>query len=99
MSAALVLEFSGVSATQYREVNAVLGLDAGTGEGDWPDGLICHTGAASAGGLLVFEVWESQEAQSAFMRSRLGPALGQVGLPEPTRIEWLTVEGHHVSTS
>jgi hypothetical protein len=95
MSDALVLEFSGVSAAQYREVNAVLGIDPVTGEGDWPAGLTSHTGAASASGLLVFEVWESQEAQAAFMSSRLGPALGQVGLPEPARQEWLSVEGHH----
>jgi hypothetical protein len=95
MSDALVLEFGGVSAAQYREVNAVLGIDPVTGEGDWPAGLMSHTGAASASGLLVFEVWESQEAQAAFMSTRLGPALGQVGLPEPAREEWLSVEGHH----
>ncbi len=95
MSDALVLEFSGVSAAQYREVNAILGIDPDTGEGDWPDGLTCHTGAVSAGGFLVFEVWDSQEAQATFMNSRLGPALGQVGVPEPARAEWLSVEGHH----
>jgi len=95
MPDALVLEFTGVSPAQYREVNAVLGIDPDTGDGDWPDGLTAHTGAASASGLLVFEVWESQEAQAAFMSSRLGPALGQVGLPEPARAEWLSVEGHH----
>ena len=95
MSDALVLEFSGVSAAQYRKVNAILGIDPVTGEGDWPGGLTSHTGAASASGLLVFEVWESQEAQAAFMSSRLGPALGQVGVPEPARAEWLSVEGHH----
>jgi hypothetical protein len=96
MSDALVLEFGGVSAAQYREVNAILGIDPETGEGDWPDGLTSHTGAVSASGLLVFEVWESRGAQAAFMDSRLGPALGQVGLPEPSRVEWLTIEGHHV---
>jgi hypothetical protein len=95
MSDALVLEFSGVSAAQYREVNAILGIDPESGAGDWPDGLTSHTGAASASGLLVFEVWESQDAQAAFMTSRLGPALGQAGLPEPTRAEWLSVEGYH----
>jgi hypothetical protein len=96
MSDALVLEFSGVSAAQYREVNAVLGIDPDTGEGEWPDGLTCHTGAVSASGFLVFEVWDSQAAQATFMKSRLGPALGQVGVPEPARAEWLSVEGHHV---
>jgi hypothetical protein len=96
MSNALVLEFSGVSPAQYREVNELLGIDPETGAGDWPDGLACHTGAASGDGLLVFEVWDSQEAQAAFMSSRLGPALGKAGLSVPTRAEWLSVEGHHV---
>jgi hypothetical protein len=95
MSDALLLEFGGVSAAQYREVNATLGIDPDTGEGDWPDGLTSHTGAAGAGGLVVFEVWVSREAQEAFMGSRLGPALGQAGLPAPERAEWFSVEGHH----
>jgi len=97
MSEAVLLEFSGVGAAQYREVNGILGIDSETGEGDWPDGLISHTGASSADGLVVFEVWESQEAQGAFMNSRLGPALGQAGLPEPARLEWFAVEGHFSS--
>ena len=29
------------------------------------------------------------------MASRLGPALGQVGVPEPTRVEWLSLLVHH----
>jgi len=31
------------------------------------------------------------------MASRLGPALDKVGLPEPTRVEWLSVLGEHSS--
>lgn len=96
MAEALILEFAGVTADQYRGVNAALGIDPDTGEGDWPDGLLSHTGAAGSGGdLVVFEVWESQESQGTFMADRLGPALGQVGLPQPSRMEWLSVLGHH----
>jgi len=29
------------------------------------------------------------------MAARLGPALGQAGLREPTRVEWLSVAGHY----
>jgi len=94
MSEALVLEFSGVTADDYRAVNGHLGVDAATGAGDWPAGLLSHTGAEHADGLLVFEVWESQDAQGAFMAARLGPALGQAGLPAPSRVQWLTVLGH-----
>ena len=96
MSEALVLTFSGVTPEQYHQVNVLLGVDSSTGAGDWPAGLLRHTGAASAdGGLTVFEVWDSQDSQGAFMASRLGPALGQAGLPEPSKVEWLTVVGHH----
>jgi hypothetical protein len=98
MSEAVILEFSGVSAEQYQAVNKVLGIDYATGAGDWPDGLLTHTGATTAGGgLLVFEVWDNQASQQAFMSSRLGPALGQNEMPAPSRLEWLSVEGHHVS--
>ena len=96
MSEALILEFSGVGADAYRQVNETLGIDPETGEGDWPEGMLAHTGASSDAGLLVFELWDSQESQAAFMESRLGPALGGAGLPEPSRAEWLAVEGHHI---
>ena len=95
MSEALVLEFSGVSAEQYKKVNAILGLDMDTGAGDWPAGLSNHTGAIHDDSFMVFEIWESREAAREFMDSRLGAALGQAGVPEPRRAEWLTVEGHH----
>jgi hypothetical protein len=45
-------------------------------------------------GLVIVEVWESREANGAFM-PRLGPALAQVGLPEPTRMEWLSLFGRY----
>ena len=94
MSEAIILEFDGVGSDKYQEVNVALGIDPDTGEGDWPDGLLAHTGASSAGGLVVLELWDSKDAQAAFMASRLGPALGGAGLPEPSRAEWLAVEGH-----
>lgn len=94
MSEAIMLEFRGVTSEQYNAVNAILGIDPATGSGDWPPGLLSHTGANGGEQLVVFEVWESQQAQQDFMSSRLGPALGQVGLPEPTRIQWLSVLGH-----
>jgi hypothetical protein len=87
MPEVLLLEFPGATLEQYRAVNAALGVDSQTGEGDWPAPLLSHTAAVSDDGLLVVEVWESQDAQKAFM-DRLGPALGTVGVPEPSRVEW-----------
>ena len=92
MSEVLILEFAGVTADQYLAVNKLLGVDVATGEGDWPEPLQSHTASLGDAGLVVVEVWESQDAQAAFM-ARLGPALGEVGLPQPTRMEWLSLLG------
>jgi hypothetical protein len=99
MAELLVLEFRDTDPALYAAVNEKLGLDPATGAGDWPDGLVSHaTGEHQDGnGLTVFEIWESKEAQDAFMSSRLGPALGQAGAPEPTRAEWMNLKGSHVS--
>ena len=97
MPDALLFEFSGVSAVDYRAVNAILGLEPSSGDGAWPIGLLTHTGAAGEdGSFVVFEVWESRDAQVAWMESRLGPALTRAGIPEPVRVKWLTVAGHYV---
>ena len=95
MSDALFYEFAGVSVDDYHRVNAILGLDPATGGGDWPAGLLSHTGAAGpTGEFVVFEVWDSRESQEAWMASRLGPALGQAAVAAPVRVEWLSVVGH-----
>lgn len=95
MAQAVILEFDGVSKDQYDAVNEKLGLDPSAGSGDWPDGLVSHTGGTTpGGGLAVFEVWESQDAQARFMETRLGAALGEVGVPQPKRVEWFDVVGY-----
>ena len=78
----------------YPKVNAMLGLDPATGSGDWPKGLRTHVGGGGDGTVVVVEVWESRADQEAFMASRLGPALGQAGVPQPKRMEWLSVLGN-----
>jgi hypothetical protein len=46
-------------------------------------------------GWVVFEVWESKEAQDRFMRERLGKALQDAGVAKPpSRIEWLALAAH-----
>jgi hypothetical protein len=90
MAEGLILEFDGVDRAHYDAVNAQLGIDATTGEGDWPAGLLFHAGGAKAGGWVVFEVWESREAQQRFMDERLARALQQGGVAAaPARAEWL----------
>ena len=94
MAEAIILEFTTPDASGlYNTVNGILGLDASTGKGDWPDGILSHAAAVQGDSFVVFEVWESQAKQEAFMNDRLGPALGQAGAPAPTRVEWFSVIG------
>ncbi|HEU5037262.1 MAG TPA: hypothetical protein VFT70_09655 [Nocardioides sp.] len=96
MSEAVILEFRGVGAEEYQKVNAILGVDIDAGTGDLPPGLAAHTAATTSDGLLVLELWDSQEAAGQFLTTRLQAALAQAGLPEPARMEWLTLAGSYV---
>jgi hypothetical protein len=94
MAEAIILEFTTPDAAGfYNNVNGILGIDPATGKGDWPAGMISHAAGVNGNAFLVFEVWESKAQQEEFMNSRLGPALGQAGAPEPARIEWFSVLG------
>jgi hypothetical protein len=90
MAEGLILEFDGVGVAEYQAVNRALGFDAETGTGDWPEGMQYHAGGAKPGGWVVFEVWDSRDAQRRFMASRLGGALQEGGITgPPARVEWL----------
>jgi len=94
MADALILEFEGVTEDVYMAVNHALGIDVTTGAGDWPAGLLFHSASIGSSGLVVFEVWESQAAQGAFMSERLGRALGEGGITgAPSRVEWTQLVG------
>ena len=90
MAQGLVLEFNGVGRKEHEAVNRFLGIDTPIGQGNWPVGLLFHAGGAKPGGWVVFEVWDSQDAQQRYMQERLGPALQQGGISDPPgRVEWL----------
>jgi hypothetical protein len=93
MPEALLLEFDGFGRDTYLAVNDALGIDP-DGGGDWPAGLLSHTGGAKPGGWVVFEIWDSKDSQAQFMNDRLSAALQQGGASAPSRAEWLDVAGH-----
>ena len=95
MAAGLVLEFQGVGKILYDTVNAKLGIDMETGTGDWPPGLLSHAAGPTDDGLVVIEVWESQDAQGKFMETRLGSALRDAGVTESPRILWTELFAYH----
>jgi hypothetical protein len=94
MSYGIVLRFEGVGEKDYWAVNSELGIGR-DGSGEWPEGMKSHVGGPTPDGWVVMEIWESKGAQEAFMASRLGAALGSVGLPAPVQIiETDTVNEH-----
>jgi hypothetical protein len=96
MADAMILEFEGFGAETYARVNEALGIDMESGEGNWPEGLITHIGAAGEGSFVVYEVWRSRADQERFLEERLAPALqaNDVAGP-PKRAEWLDLAAHH----
>jgi hypothetical protein len=96
MAKGLILEFDGVGRDQYHAVSGRLGIDMASGQGDWPAGLMFHAGGAKPGGWVVFEIWESRDAQAQFMSDRLERALQEEGVTgPPARVEWLDLEANH----
>jgi hypothetical protein len=96
MAEVFILEFEGFDQAAYDAVNAELGIDMDSGEGDWPAGLHTHLAGPTESGWIVVEVWESQEDQDAFMQSRLGGALHNAGVTKPPkRAEWTKPRSHH----
>jgi len=97
MPEALILRFSGTGIDEYWAVNDLLGLNMATGEGDWPVGLLVHAGGTADGdGLAVIEVWESRDAQAAFMANRLHGALEAAGVTSAPEVTWVSLAGFQV---
>jgi hypothetical protein len=95
MPAQLILTFEGVSETEYRAVNKVLGVDTDSPD-NWPDGMIMHAaGLNGEGHLVVTEVWESTDKQEAFLKERLEPALAEGGITgPPSSVTWIELVSH-----
>ena len=97
MPAQVILEFEGVTTKEYDAVNAALGIDPESGEGDWPPGLQVHAaGLNEDGHLVVTEVWDTPEHQARFMEDRLADALVEGGVTAPpSRVTWIELVAHH----
>jgi hypothetical protein len=89
MAIVMVLEVPGGTSEQYDHVNKTIGI---YGSADAPDGLISHVCAVTDKGLLICDVWRSQEELESFVESKVGPALLEAGAyPDPPRFGQL----HH----
>jgi hypothetical protein len=76
MAVMMIMDAPGATADQYDRTNEILGIH---GDEDAPDGLIQHVAASDGSGILIVDVWESEEKFARFME-RLGPAVEESGL-------------------
>jgi len=77
MAILMILELDDATTDDYEAVNAAIGID----EDNLPDGLVSHAvGPTDEGGLLIVDVWESEEALDRFFTEHAGPAMAQVGV-------------------
>jgi hypothetical protein len=77
MSVLMLLEMPGATTDQYAQVNEAMGIG---GEADAPEGLVEHVVGIADDGLIVADVWESEEALGRFAEERLRPALEKAGV-------------------
>ncbi len=77
----LVFDAPGVTIAQYDEICRI----ANCTQSNVPDGMIFHSASPTDNGIIVVDVWESQEKFNAF-GERLTPAMKQAGVTQEPRI-------------
>jgi hypothetical protein len=82
MAVMRIVESPEATPADYDRAHEIMGT---SGEGDAPDGLIEHVCASDGTGLLIVDVWESEEQLDRFLQERLGPALQQAGVTAVAR--------------
>ena len=98
MAIAYIQEFPAngdTSTTNYDAVKEKLNV-----EGDRPDGMIIHTAGFTEEGIFrIFDVWDSQEQHTRFVRERLMPIVEEVMSTGATRPQESSYELHDVVTA
>ena len=80
MAVAFKMKFEGATLEQYDRVMELMGLDQGDRS---PEGAVFHWVAPTDNGLIVVDVWESDEQFNKFAEEQIGPYTQQVGIPNP----------------
>jgi hypothetical protein len=84
MAVIMMFEAPGATLGDDEETNAALGIH---GDKDAPDGLVWHTALTTNDGVLIVDVWESEQKLRRFFEDRLQTALAQAGVkPGEARI-------------
>ena len=80
MAVAVEMRFEGATLEQYDPVMELMGLDQGDTS---PAGAVFHWAAATDDGIVVVDVWETDEQFNHFAETQIGPHTQQAGIPAP----------------
>jgi heme-degrading monooxygenase HmoA len=80
MAVLVILDLPGATTEQYEKVNEVLGV---LSESDAPEGLISHAAGVTDEGLLIVDLWESEQAAAAFFARGVDETMAAAGAPTP----------------
>ena len=86
MSTVMLMEWTGVTQDQYKQVMRTLDLDK-----KLPEGGIFHVAGFTAGALHVLDIWDSQQAFEKFQKDRLNPAVQKAGITSPPKVQFYPV--------
>ncbi|HEX4518914.1 MAG TPA: hypothetical protein VH063_04960 [Gaiellaceae bacterium] len=73
MAVVMRMEAPGATVEQYEALNEAIGLD----DDNPPDGLVIHMAGVTDDGMVVIDVWESEEKLTTFFDERLGKGLAE----------------------
>jgi hypothetical protein len=96
MAVAFKMEFEGATLEQYDRVMELMGLDQGDTS---PDGAVFHWAAPTDSGIIVVDVWESDEQFNKFAEQQIGPYTQEVGIPNPPAVTRFEVHNTLVGDS
>jgi quinol monooxygenase YgiN len=83
MAVGVIFQGTGVSQDQFQQV-----LDQVAPNNQLQPGMLYHAAGVSADDMVVFEVWESQEAAQRFFQEQLGQALQAANISvQPTFVQ------------
>jgi hypothetical protein len=83
MATVMLMEWSGVTQDQYKNVMNTLGLDTKP-----PAGALFHVAGFTGGSLRVLDIWESQQAFERFQQERLTGAVQKAGISTPPKVQF-----------
>jgi heme-degrading monooxygenase HmoA len=92
MAVVMRMEAPGATVEQYDALNEVVDVDDNP-----PDGLVIHMAGVTDDGMVVIDVWESEEKLNAFFDDRLGAALAaseiEAGPPRISKVHNMIPQG------